>query len=110
MSAPAALVEHHALTPRRELATLIALAAVQFTHVLDFMIMLPLGPQLMRAFALTPAQFTHLVAAYGLAAALSGFAGGFFLDRIDRKRALVVVYAGFGLATLAGALAPTPSA
>ena len=110
MSAPAALVEHHALTPRRELATLIALAAVQFTHVLDFMIMLPLGPQLMRAFALSPAQFTHLVAAYGLAAALSGFAGGFFLDRIDRKRALVVVYAGFGLATLACALAPTHSA
>jgi predicted MFS family arabinose efflux permease len=110
MSAPAALVEHHALTPRRELATLIALAAVQFTHVLDFMIMLPLGPQLMRAFDLTPAQFTHLVAAYGLAAALSGFAGGFFLDRIDRKRALVFVYAGFGLATLACALASTHSA
>jgi predicted MFS family arabinose efflux permease len=110
MSAPAALVEHHALTPRRELATLIALAAVQFTHVLDFMIMLPLGPQLMRAFDLTPAQFTHLVAAYGLAAALSGFAGGFFLDRIDRKRALVFVYAGFGLATLTCALAPTHSA
>ena len=110
MSAPAALVEHHALSPPRESATLIALAAVQFTHVLDFMIMLPLGPQLMRAFDLTPAQFTHLVAAYGLAAALSGFAGGFFLDRIDRKRALVFVYAGFGLATLACALAPTHSA
>ncbi len=110
MSAPAALVEHHALSPPRESATLIALAAVQFTHVLDFMIMLPLGPQLMRAFSLTPAQFTHLVATYGLAAALSGFAGGFFLDRIDRKRALVFVYAGFGLATLACALAPTHSA
>jgi predicted MFS family arabinose efflux permease len=81
MSAPAAPADHHALTPRREFATLIALAAVQFTHVLDFMIMLPLGPQLMRAFDLTPAQFTHLVAAYGLAAALSGLAGGFVLDR-----------------------------
>lgn len=107
MSAPAAPADHHALTPRREFATLVALAAVQFTHVLDFMIMLPLGPQLMRAFDLTPAQFTHLVAAYGLAAALSGFAGGFVLDRIDRKRALVFVYTGFGLATLACALAPT---
>ena len=107
MSAPAAPADHHALTPRREFATLIALAAVQFTHVLDFMIMLPLGPQLMRAFDLTPAQFTHLVAAYGLTAALSGFAGGFILDRIDRKRALVFVYTGFGLATLACALSPT---
>jgi predicted MFS family arabinose efflux permease len=102
-----ALAEHHALTPRREFITLVALATVQFTHVLDFMIMLPLGPQLMRAFDLTPAQFTRLVAAYGLAAALSGLAGGFFLDRIDRKRALLYLYAGFGLATAACGLAPT---
>jgi len=99
--------EPHALTPRRELVTLMVLAAVQFTHVLDFMIMLPLGPQLMRTFGMSPAQFTYLVAAYGLAAALSGFAGGFFLDRIDRKRALLWSYAGFGLATVACGLAPT---
>lgn len=97
----------HPLTPRRELATLLALAAMQFTHILDFMIMMPLGPQLMRQFDITPAQFSHLVASYGLAAALSGLAGGFVLDRYDRKRALVVLYTGFGLATLACALAPT---
>ena len=98
---------HHALTPARERATLLTLAAVQFTHILDFMIMMPLGAQLMDVFAISPAQFTRLVASYGFAAAISGFAGGFLLDRFDRKRSLVVLYAGFGLATLACALAPT---
>ena len=77
MSAPD---QHHALTPGRERATLLTLGAVQFTHVLDFMIMMPLGAQLMDVFHITPAQFTHLVAAYGLSAAIFGFAGGFVLE------------------------------
>ncbi len=98
--------EHHHLTRGRERATLLVLGAVQFTHILDFMIIMPLGAQLMVAFDITPAQFSHLVACYGIAAAVSGFAGGFMLDRFDRKRALLVLYAGFGLATLACGLAP----
>lgn len=104
MSAP---VHHHALSKSREFSTLLVLCAVQFTHILDFMIMMPLGGQLMRTFDISPAQFTHLVASYGLAAAISGFTGGFFLDRFDRKRSLLTLYAGFGLATLACGLAPT---
>src|SRR3982074_107500 len=92
--------QHHALTPGRERATLLTLGAVQFTHILDFMIMMPLGAQLMKMFNITPAQFTHLVAAYGLAAA-------FVLDRFDRKRSLLFLYFGFGLATFACGLAPT---
>jgi DHA1 family inner membrane transport protein len=102
-----AAVQHHALSKGREFTTLLVLCAVQFTHILDFMIMMPLGGQLMRVFDISPAQFTYLVASYGLAAAVSGFAGGFFLDRFDRKRSLIVLYGGFGLATLACALAPT---
>ena len=98
--------QHHHLTRGRERATLLVLGAVQFTHILDFMIIMPLGAQLMVAFNITPAQFSHLVACYGIAAAVSGFAGGFMLDRFDRKRALLVLYAGFGLATLACGLAP----
>ena len=93
--------QHHELSPGRERATLLALGAVQFTHILDFMIMMPLGAQLMHGFNITPAQFSHLVASSGIAAAVSGFAGGFLLDRFDRKRALLALYAGFGLATLA---------
>ena len=68
--------QHHALTPRRERATLLTLGAVQFTHILDFMIMMPLGAQLMEVFKITPAQFSHLVAAYGFSAAVAGLAGG----------------------------------
>jgi predicted MFS family arabinose efflux permease len=86
---------------------LFTLAAVQFTHIMDFMIMMPLGAGLMRVLAITPHQFSYLVAAYGLAAAATGFTGGFFIDRFDRKHALLWLYAGFGLATLACALAPT---
>ncbi|MEY2881773.1 MAG: hypothetical protein RLZZ15_4153 [Verrucomicrobiota bacterium] len=104
MSAPG---QHHALTPARERATLATLCAVQFTHILDYMIMMPLGPELMLEFRISAAQFSQLVAAYSLAAAVSGFAGGFFLDRFDRKRALLALYAGFGLATIACGLAPT---
>lgn len=97
----------HPLTPRRERVTLLTLGAVQFTHILDYMIMMPLGAQLMAVFDISPAQFTRLVASYGLAAAVSGFLGGFILDRFDRKRSLLVLYGGFGLATLACAIAPT---
>ena len=99
--------QYHTLSPARERTTLLTLGAVQFTHILDFMIMLPLGAQLMAVFDITPGQFARLVASYGIAAAVSGFAGGFVLDRFDRKRSLVVLYTGFGLATLACALAPT---
>ncbi len=100
-----------AMTPtapaRSERTILITLAAVQFTHILDYMIMMPLGGGLMRQFNLAPAQFSHLVAAYGGSAAIAGLLGGLFLDRIDRKRALVALYLGFAVATLACALAPT---
>ncbi len=89
-----------------ERALLFTLVAVQFTHIMDFMIMMPLGSQLMRMFDITPAQFSQLVAAYGIAAAVTGFLGGFVLDRFDRKHALLWLYAGFMLATLGCALAP----
>lgn len=100
-------VETHAQTPRRELTTLLALGAIMFTHILDFMIIMPLGAQLMRVFEITPAKFTQLVASYGFAAAVAGFAGGFILDRFDRTRSLLFLYGGFCLATIACGLAPT---
>ncbi|MBI2496750.1 MAG: MFS transporter [Opitutae bacterium] len=102
--------QYHELPPGRERITLLTLGAVQFTHILDFMIMMPLGTQLMHAFNISPAQFSRLVASYGLAAAVSGLAGGFLLDKFDRKRALLVLYAGFGLATLACGFAPNHQA
>jgi predicted MFS family arabinose efflux permease len=82
------------------------LAAVQFTHIMDFMIMMPLGPQFMRAFAITPTQFGFLVAIYSASAGAMGLAAGFVMDKFDRKRALLFLYSGFVLGTLCCALAP----
>jgi DHA1 family inner membrane transport protein len=88
-------------SPRHERPLLWLLATVQFSHVLDFMIVMPLGPELMRRFSLSAAQFGALVSAYTLASAAMGLLGGFWLDRFDRKRALLLLYAGFIVATLA---------
>ncbi|MDR2845522.1 MAG: MFS transporter [Puniceicoccales bacterium] len=86
---------------------LFILAAVQFTHVLDFMIILPLGDDLMTRFHITPAQFGQMTAVYSLSAAIVGFCAGFVMDRIPRRGALLILYAGFGTFTLGCALAPT---
>jgi predicted MFS family arabinose efflux permease len=93
--------------PVNERLTLVVLGAVQFTHAMDFMVMAPLGPYLMEVFAISPSQFGWLNATYGLAAALTGLLGGAVLDRFNRKHALLALYAGFCVATLGCALAPT---
>ncbi|MDH5246730.1 MAG: MFS transporter [Betaproteobacteria bacterium] len=97
-----------AAVPRipHELPLLLTLAAVQFTHVVDFMIMMPLGPQFMRLFAIGPQQFGFMVSAYTFAAAASGFVAAFWVDRFDRRRALLGLYAGFIVATALCGMAP----
>jgi predicted MFS family arabinose efflux permease len=90
-----------------ERLVLLLLAAIQFTTNLDFLIILPLGPQYMRVMHLVPAQFNMIVASYAIAAGISGVAAGFFLDRFDRKTALLWLFLGFGIGTLMCALAPT---
>ena len=86
---------------------LFTLASIQFTVVVDFLIVLPLGPQYMRVFNITPAQFGLIVSSYALSAGISGVAASFFLDRLDRRPALLALYLGFGLGTLFCAFAPT---
>ncbi len=83
------------------------LASVNFTHILDFMIMMPLGNYLMPYFHVTPRQFSFLVGSYPLTAFFSGFAAAFFVDRFDRKKVLVIAYIGFLIGTLACGLAPS---
>jgi predicted MFS family arabinose efflux permease len=90
-----------------ERVLLLLLATVQFTHIMDFMVMMPLGPQLMRIFVIEPHQFSLLVASYTFSAGIAGLIGAFWVDRFDRKQALLFCYAGFILGTLACALAPT---
>jgi MFS transporter, DHA1 family, inner membrane transport protein len=96
------------MTPiKNERLLLLVLAACMFTHIMDFMIMMPLGPQLMRIFEISPQQFSLLVASYTVTAGFAGFGAAFFIDRFDRKKALVFIYAGFTLGTLACAIAPS---
>ncbi len=94
------------LAAAQEKILLYVLAAIQFTHILDFMIVMPLGPRLMEIFRITPAQFGLIVSTYTFSAGLFGLIAAWFLDRFDRKWALLWLYGGFGIGTLACALAP----
>ena len=93
------------LSPDRERPLVLLLAGIQFCHIVDFMVLMPLGPQLMRLLAISPAQFGLLVSAYTLAAGLTGFAFSFVADRFDRRPLLLGLFAGFLVATLACGLA-----
>ncbi len=84
---------------------LLLLAAVQFTHIMDFMIMLPLGPQLMRELNINAQQFGSLISSFALTAGIVGLAAAPFTDRFDRRKLLLYCYAGFALGTLACGLA-----
>ena len=95
------------LPRKQEMILLYALAAMQFTHILDFMIVMPLGPRLMEIFKITPSQFGLIVSTYTISAGAFGLVAAWFLDRFDRKQALLWLYAGFGLGTVACALSPS---
>ena len=95
-----------ALDPARERLLLFTLAGIQFAHILDFMIMMPLGPILMRELGVGTHEFGLLVSAYTFSAAFTGVFAAMFVDRFERKRLLLTMFALFALATLACGLAP----
>ena len=95
------------LTPKRERWLLLTLASIQFTSVLDFMIMMPLGPQLTELFGISASEFGFLVSAYTFSAGLSGLLAATYIDRFGRKRMMLTLYPLFGLAALACSIAPT---
>jgi predicted MFS family arabinose efflux permease len=86
------------------------LAFIQFTVILDFMMLSPLGATLMPALHITTKQFGMVVSAYAFAAAASGFLAAGFADSFDRKKLLLFFYGGFVLGTLSCGLAPTYNA
>lgn len=92
---------------RSDWSLVLLLAAINFTHMVDFVIVMPLGKRLMDELGITEGQFGHIVSAYGIAAALAGLAFATVADRFDRKRSLLAMYAGFTVATLACGLART---
>lgn len=95
------------LSPKRELWLLITLAGIQFTHIVDFMVMMPLGPQFTQIFNISDAKFGLLVSAYTFAAGASGLLASLYVDRFGRKNLLLALYLLFALATLACGIAPS---
>jgi predicted MFS family arabinose efflux permease len=85
------------------------LATVQFTHVLDFVIMMPLGPKLQDDLHISaedfPDKFSSIVSAYGLSAGVTGLFAARTLDRFDRKKSLLILFSGFAVGTLLCAVA-----
>jgi predicted MFS family arabinose efflux permease len=75
------------------------LAFLQFVVIIDFMLMAPLGALIMPALNASPSQFGTVVSAYAFAAGVSGILTAGFADRFDRKKLLLVFYAGFILGT-----------
>ncbi len=83
------------------------LALTQFTVVLDFMVMSPLGDKLMKAMALTTSQFGVAVFSYAFSAGISGFLTAGFADSFDRKKLLLFFYIGFIVGTMFCGMANT---
>lgn len=91
---------------KNEKQLLLILAVVQFCHIIDFMIIMPLGKTLMEEFDISAGQFGWIVSIYAFMAFLSGVVSAGFIDRFDRRLALMVLFGGFIVGTLACAFAP----
>jgi predicted MFS family arabinose efflux permease len=83
----------------------VLLALLQFTVVLDFMILSPLGDILMKTLNLSTSRFGSVVSAYAISAGISGLLAAGFADKFDRKKLLLFFYCGFVVGTLCCGLA-----
>src|SRR5262245_56130429 len=79
-----------ARAPASERRIVFLIGAVHFINVLDFMMVMPLGPDFARQLGIPSSQLGLVGGSYTAAAAAAGIAGAFFLDRFDRRRALAV--------------------
>lgn len=86
---------------RKEIILLAVLSCINFTNIMDFMIMMPLQEFLEKSFAITPKQFGFLVSAYAFSAFAASMTASFIVDRFDRKHTLLVAFSGLIAGTLA---------
>ena len=82
------------------------LAAINFTHIMDFVIMAPLSATLKIAMSISTKEFGYLVSIYTFAAAAGALIAFFKIDKYDRRTAIIFVYAGFIVANILCAIAP----
>jgi DHA1 family inner membrane transport protein len=91
---------------RQEWVVLLVLAAVQFTAIVDFVVVMPLGPELMKALKIGPWEYGLIVESYTFAAGIAGLVASALIDRFSRRTAFLTLFAGFLIGTLCCALAP----
>jgi predicted MFS family arabinose efflux permease len=94
------------LNTAHEKSLLRNLSGIQFSHILDVMVIMPLAPMLMRTFTLSAIQFGVLVSAYTFMAALSSLVAAMVIDRFDRRRVVLTYFACFIVATALCAATP----
>ncbi len=82
------------------------LACIQFSHIVDFVVLMPLGPTLMESLGITPVQFASLVSSYNFSAGVAGFLFATIADKFDRKKMLMICLTGFIVGTVFCGLAP----
>ncbi len=91
----------------RERPLIFILALILFMHIVDFMLIMPLGPQLMRMLEISPRQFGIVVSSYIFSASLTSLIAAMFIDRFDHKKALLFLYFGMMFGNLACGLSQT---
>jgi len=89
-----------------EMFLITILAFLQFTIILDFMVLSPLSAILLPELDITPAQFSLVVSVYAISAGLSGLLAAGFADKYDRKKLLLFFYTGFIIGTFLCGFAP----
>ncbi|HSY62060.1 MAG TPA: MFS transporter [Cytophaga sp.] len=92
---------------RYQIFIIVILSVLQFSVILDFMVLSPLGASLMPELDITTTQFGFVVSAYAFSAGASGLLAAGFADRFDRKILLLFFYIGFIVGTVLCAIAPT---
>jgi predicted MFS family arabinose efflux permease len=90
---------------RQERRVVAIVGAVQFVNILDFMMVMPLGPDFAKALGIPTSNLGLIGGSYTAAGAVAGVLGLFFLDRFGRRAALATAMAGLSVATLSGAMA-----
>lgn len=93
------------MTTRSERAVVFLVGAVQFINILDFMMVMPLGPYFVEALGIPASSMGIVAGAYTGSAAIAGLVGSTFLDRFDRRPALGIAMLGLVLGTAAGGFA-----
>jgi predicted MFS family arabinose efflux permease len=89
----------------RQRAIILLIAAVQFINILDFVVVMPMGPDFAKALSIPESQLGYVSGSYTAAACIAGLLGAFFLDRFDRRKALAVALGGLVIGTAFGGLA-----